>query len=336
MDNNESRTVGRRSRQKHRRSRHIWRWFVIIGLTSFIVLGGASAYIVYQIMTVTADNNEPLERGEKSEMREEAVDPGDDSISMLFLGVDSRDGDLSGRTDAMILATFNKEDDSVKMVSIPRDSLVHIPGRDSRDKISHAHAFGGTDLAVETVEQLFDIPVDYYTKMNFTAFIEIIDTLGGIEVDSPLAFTEMDSEDNHDAITIEEGEQVLDGEEALAYARMRKQDPAGDIGRGNRQQDIIEGVIERGTSFSTITQFGSVLDSIDRHMVTNLSFGNLLSLHNYAGSVGEIEQHTLDGTDLRLDYGYYFEIDEGALQELSGTLQNHLQMNEDVQNAEDE
>uniref|UniRef100_UPI0015C58CB5 LCP family glycopolymer transferase n=1 Tax=Staphylococcus aureus TaxID=1280 RepID=UPI0015C58CB5 len=123
--------------------------------------------------------------------------------------------------------------------------------------------------------------------------------------------------------------QELDGEEALAYARMRKQDPTGDIGRGERHQDIIQGVIEKGTSFSSITQFGSVLDSIDRHMVTNLSFGNLLSLHNYAGSVGDIEQHTLDGEDLELDYGYYYEIDEGSLQEISGILQNHIEMNEE-------
>ena len=160
-----------RMRRRKRRQRRIFRIFMLIGLLSFVVLGGAIGYFAWKLTDVAADTQETLERGEKSELREVAVDPKEDNISVLFLGVDNRDGELDGLSDAMLLATFNKQEHSVKLTSIPRDSLVTIPGR-GEDKITHAHAYGGTDLAVRTVEELFNIPVDYFVKLNFEAFID--------------------------------------------------------------------------------------------------------------------------------------------------------------------
>ena len=128
-----------------------------------------------------------------------AVDPKEDSVSILIMGVDDSKernfGDAT-RTDALILATFNVNDKSVKMVSIPRDSYVYIPEEKKKDKITHAHAFGGTEATIETVEELFDIPVDYFFKVNFNAFIDVVDALGGITVDVPITFTEQDSNDS--------------------------------------------------------------------------------------------------------------------------------------------
>ncbi|MBU8905977.1 LCP family glycopolymer transferase [Desertibacillus haloalkaliphilus] len=313
-----------RLERKKRRLRRILKTFVVIGVLSFIILGGAAGYFVFKLADVTSGANQELERGDKSEMRQEAVSPSKDNISVLFLGVDDRDGDLSGRTDAMILATFNKEESSIKMTSIPRDTRVEIPGRSNKDKINHAHAFGGLDLAVETVESLFDIPVDYYVKLNFQAFIEIVDALDGVEVDVPFGFTEMDSYDNFDAITIEEGLQTLDGEEALAYARMRKSDPRGDIGRGERQQQIIKGIINKGASLSSISSYGDVLDSIENHISMNLSFGNLISLHNYAGALNEIESLSIEGSDRRIGGIYYYDPHDESIRELSNEFRNHL------------
>ena len=99
------------------------------------------------------------------ERRIAAVDPKKDSISILIMGVDDsniRDFGEATRTDALILATFNVKDKSVKMVSIPRDSYVYIPEKEKKDKITHAHVYGGTEGTIETVEELFDIPVDYF------------------------------------------------------------------------------------------------------------------------------------------------------------------------------
>ncbi|MFB4165202.1 LCP family protein [Alteribacillus sp. JSM 102045] len=314
-----------RLRRRKRRKRRIIKTFMLIGLLSFLLLGGALGYFAWKLSDVAADTQETLDRGEKSERREAAVDPKQDNISVLFLGVDDRSGELEGRTDAMILATFNKEEESVKMTSIPRDSLVNIPQR-GEDKITHAHAFGGTDLAIQTVEELFDIPVDYYVKLNFDAFIEIINALDGVEVDVPFAFTEQDSEGNHDAIALEEGTQMLDGEEALAYARMRKQDPRGDIGRGERQQEIVEALIRRSASISSLRNYDDVLASLERHMKMNFSFGNLVSLHRYATSIGDIERLQLGGQNLNLDSGYYYQLNEESIQQISQELKAHLEI----------
>ncbi|GAE28410.1 cell envelope-associated transcriptional attenuator LytR-CpsA-Psr [Halalkalibacter wakoensis JCM 9140] len=317
-----------RVNKRKRRSKKALRIAVLIAVMMFLGTGGALAYFVYTLSDVTANSQQELDRGEKSEKREEAVDPGKDNISVLFLGVDDRDGDLRGRTDAMLLATFNREESSIKILSIPRDSLVDIPGRANRDKINHAHAFGGLDLAVSTVEGFLDVPVDYYVKLNFEAFVEIIDALGGVEVEVPFTFSEQDSTGAHGAITLYEGTHELSGEEALAFVRMRKNDPRGDIGRGERQQEVIEAIIRKGASFSSITRYNQVLDSVDEHMTTNLSFGNIIAFHSYATSLNDIESINLEGVDTRISGVYYYDIKEESRLAISHTLRQHLGLTE--------
>ena len=147
-------------------------------------------YLFTKASDVAADSQEELSRGEQSQRRIAAVDPTKDSISILIMGVDESntrdDFGEATRTDALILATFNVKDKSVKMVSIPRDSYVYIPEKEKKDKITHAHVYGGTEATIETVEELFDIPVDYFFKLNFNAFIDVVDALGGIMVDVPI------------------------------------------------------------------------------------------------------------------------------------------------------
>ncbi len=304
--------------------KRFFRTLMLLGILSLLTFGGVAGYFVYKLANVSTETQVELDRGVKSEKREEIVKPGKDNISILFLGVDDRDGNLEGRTDAMILATFNKEHGSVKLLNIPRDSLVEIPGRRNRDKINHAHAFGGLDLAVETVENLFDIPVDYYVKLNFKAFIEIVDALGGVEVEVPFTFTEMDSNDQQGAITLNEGTQLLNGEEALAFARMRKKDPRGDLGRGERQQEVLKAIITKGASLSSITSYNDVMNSIEDHMTTNLSFGNMLALHSYSSALSNIESLRLEGSDARINGGYYYELNPESVRELSATFRVHL------------
>lgn len=315
--------------RKERRRKSTFKRFMkttLLVFTLLILLGGGTVtYMAMQLNQATSSAQLDLERGDRSEIREEPVNPGQDSISILFLGLDDRTGELTGRSDAILLATFNADERSVKMLSIPRDSYVEIPGR-GMDKINHAHAYGGIDLAVDTVENLLDIPVDYFTTLNFIAFMEIVDTLGGVEVDVPFSFTEMDSEDNQGAIHIEEGIQTLDGEEALAYARMRKSDPQGDIGRGDRQKDLLESMIREAASFSTITRFGSLMDSLETHMKTNLGFGNIVSMHNYATGMGSIEQLSIEGSNSMINGVFYYDLHDESLNETRGTLHDHLQL----------
>src|SRR5690625_4586129 len=160
------------------------------------------------------------------------------------MGVDSsdkRENAASARTDTLMLATLNKDAKSVKLISIPRDSYVYIPEVGYEDKINHAHAFGGTRSTIDTVENLLDIPVDYYVKVNFNAFVDVVDAIGGIDVEVPYEFKESNSKDKRDSIHLMPGEQTLDGEEALALARTRKQDT--DVMRGQRQLEIVDAMV---------------------------------------------------------------------------------------------
>ncbi|RKL68300.1 transcriptional regulator [Salipaludibacillus neizhouensis] len=302
---------------------------LITFLALFILVGGALAYGIYKISGVTSSAQLDLERGDMSEYRDAAVDPIEDPVSILFLGLDSRDGDLSGRTDAMVLATFNPEEETIEMVNIPRDSYVEIVGRGTFDKINHAHAFGGLDMTLDTVENMFDIPVDYFVSLNFDAFIEIIDALDGIEVDAPMAITDTDNA-TYGTISIEEGLQTLNGEEALAYVRMRKQDPRGDLGRGDRQKEVIGSVIQKAASFSSITRFGPLLDSFEGNLNTNISFSSMLGMHSYANELANIESHSLTGQDITENGIYYFQLDDAVLQEVSDSFKVHLGLQEET------
>ncbi|WP_280770596.1 LCP family protein [Salipaludibacillus daqingensis] len=297
--------------------------FTLLGV--LLIAGGVAAYMIYQISSATSGSQEELDRGDKSEFREVAVDPVNDPISVLFLGLDSREDDLSGRTDAMILATFNPDEKTIKMLSIPRDSYVDIPGRQNKDKINHAHAFGGVNMTIDTVENLFDIPVDYVVSLNFTAFMEIVDTIGGVEVDVPMPISDTDNA-TYGTIEIDEGIQTLNGEEALAYARMRKQDPRGDLGRGDRQKDVIEAIIKQSANFRTITRFGSLMDSLERNLSTNLSFGNMVSMHSYAGELDNIESLSLEGEDSTIEGVYYYQLYDESVNDISDTFRDHLEI----------
>lgn len=323
-------TKTRAEYKEERRKKSSFKRFAKTTLLVFILLillgGGTVAYMAMQLSNVTSSAQVELERGDRSEIRESPVSPGRDSVSVLFLGLDDRTGELSGRSDAIMLGTFNSNDQSVKLLNIPRDSYVNIPGR-GMDKVNHAHAYGGIDLTIQTIEDLMDVPVDYFVTLNFIAFMEIVDTLDGVEVDVPFAFTEMDSSDNKNVIEINEGIQTLDGEEALAYARMRKSDPQGDIGRGERQKQLMESIMREAAGFSTITRFNSLMNSLDNHMTTNLSFNNIVSMHGYARNLGDIDQLSIDGHNTRIDGVSYYELDDHSKSEAIETIQEHLQIN---------
>ncbi|WP_370458162.1 LCP family protein [Bacillus sp. AR18-7] len=131
-----------------------------------------------------------------------------------------------------------------------------------------AHAFGGVDATIDTVENFLDIPIDYYVKFNFDSFLNLIDTIGGIDVDVPITFIEQDSQDQVDAIHVEKGYQHLNGEQALALARTRHID--NDFMRGKRQQLVIEAIGKKLLSMNSLSKFNSIIDKVSPHM-SNLS-----------------------------------------------------------------
>ncbi|MCH1625087.1 LCP family protein [Ferdinandcohnia quinoae] len=319
--------------KKRNRRKRLIKFILVPILIVLLGVGAYGAYLVNKASNAAANSNTELDRGIKSEKRVAPVDPKHDNISILIMGVDDSEkrkseyGD-SVRTDALILATLNEKQKSVHMVSIPRDSLVYDPMRDRNDKINHAHAFNGVDGTIATVEELFDVPVDYFMKLNFDAFIEVVEALDGIEVEVPVTFSEQNSKDKKNAIHLEKGLQKLNGEEALALARTRKID--SDIERGKRQQLVVKAIIDKAISVGSITKYGEVIDALGNNISTNMKFGEMVSLYDYAasGKKLQIESHVLEGEDLWTDHGYYYEVNEEKLEELSEVLKEHLALSE--------
>lgn len=304
--------------------------FIILPI---LILGFSTAafgtHLYGQFKKTMSDSYEKIQGRDKSPVRDEAIKIEKDHFSILFIGVDDsekRGFGESSRSDALMLATVNQNDHTAKLLSIPRDSYVYIPEVGYETKINHAHAYGGPKATIEAVEGLLDIPVDYYVRVNFQAFIEIIDALGGIEVDVPFEITEQDSEDRAGAIHLEPGLQNLNGEEALAFARTRHVD--NDIERGKRQQQVIKAVLDKATSVKTLTKFGDVFEAIGSNMKTNLTFDEMKYLAEFAiKDPITIDSLTLAGEDTTINGIYYYKPDEVALEELKTELQTHLELN---------
>ncbi|WP_108668989.1 LCP family protein [Peribacillus acanthi] len=323
------RTQSRITQKKKKKRKKL----LILVLTPILLLiAGATTYgafLMKKAESVVEQSYEPLKKV-KSEKREVVVNPKNDNTSILFIGIDdsgSRNYSESARSDALMLATFNEEDKSIKLLSIPRDSYVYIPDKGNRDKINHAHAIGGPDATIETVEELLDIPVDYYVRMNFYAFIDVVDALDGIEVEVPYNLSEKDTEDNRGAIRLQKGLQTLNGEEALALARTRKKD--NDMERGKRQQEILKAIIKKGASVNALTKYTDVIEAVGDNMKTNLKFSEMKAFVGYAASTSGLDIETLQlaGTDSKIGGVYYYQLDEEALEQTKAILKTHLDLN---------
>ena len=311
---------------KKRSKRKSVKWFILIPL--LLLIFGGVGYGSFLYNKAKAVVNDAYAGIDKSDRRDKEVDPSQDNISVLIMGVDGSDmrkaqyGEAV-RTDALLLATINKKDQSVKLVSIPRDSRVYIPSRKKMDKITHAHVFGGVESTRDTVEKFLNVPIDYYVKFNFESFVEIVDALGGIDVDVPVTFTEQDSKDQAGMIHLEKGYQHLNGEQALALARTRKID--SDEMRGQRQQLVIEAIAKKALSVQSIGKLSSILDAVDDNMQTNLTFDDMLSItRNMTGTDLQMEKLQIEGTDKRIGGIYYYIPNEKSVQDISEQLNEHL------------
>ncbi|MEY2193009.1 LCP family protein [Neobacillus sp. BF23-41] len=317
--NNNKGKVKKRLRLRRKR---ILLWIV---MPILLLIIGATAYggfLYNKAESVMNKSYKPIERDTKAKANVKL-----ENTSILFIGVDDsekRKSNGRSRSDALMLATFNKKEKSIKLLSIPRDSYVHIPEKDIYTKITHAHAYGGVKLTLETVEELLDVPVDYYVKMNFNAFIDVINALDGVKVDVPFTFSEQDSQDHAKAITLKKGVQELDGEQALAFARTRKMD--SDIQRGQRQQQIFKAILSKGSSIKSISNYTDVMEAVGKNMSTDLTFDQMKSFISYiqAGSGIDVESLSLKGSDSYIDRVYYYQLDETALEDTKSTLKTHL------------
>lgn len=318
----QSRSEMRKPSKKPKKKRKGLKIFLIIILVLFIALG----LFVWKIYSDVAGTTEKIHKDvETEEVRESSIDISKkEPFSILMLGVDT--GDLGrteqGRSDTMMVMTVNPTTNKATMVSIPRDTRTEIVGHGTTDKINHAYAFGGTAMSVNTVQSMLDIPIDYYVEVNMKGLQDIVDAVGGVQVTSPLTFS-------YEGYNFTEGESTsLDGKTALAYSRMRYEDPNGDYGRQERQRQVIQATLEKVASLSTISNYQNILGSLENNMQTNLEFNDMVKIfNNYRSAAGNIEQVQLEAEGTTIDGIYYGIVSDQEMSRVSGLLKEQLELN---------
>lgn len=291
--------------------------WLLLAFASVFILGSLYMVALFPKATSTLDEiHEPLTRQASAKRPEKVVLEEKEPLSVLLLGVDEREDD-KGRSDTMVVLTVNPADQSIKMVSIPRDAYTEIAGLSRHDKINHAFAFGGAEMSLETVENLLDIPIDYVMQINMEGFKDIIDALGGIHVMNDFAFDGFN-----------EGEILLSGDEALEYVRMRKEDPDGDFGRQNRQKQVLKNILAKTASPNTLFNYSKILDVLGDNVKTNMSFSEMMDVQsNYRSAIKSVEQINFEqGSGEMINGIWYYMMDDNELGDVKSLLKEHLEM----------
>lgn len=195
-------------------------------------------------------------------------------ITLYISGIDTR-GALTAksRNDVNIIATLNTKTKQVLLLSTPRDYYVPLSiSGGVPDKLTHAGIYG-VEVSMDTLEMLYDINIDYYFRVNFGGFINIINALGGVEVYSDYSFT-----GSHNGKYYSEGYNYMTGEDALAFARERYAFSEGDRQRGKNQMHVIEGVIKKALSPDLLMNYASVLDGVQGSFETNVPYDVMAEL----------------------------------------------------------
>ncbi|MDD3867371.1 MAG: LCP family protein [Eubacteriales bacterium] len=253
-----------------RKRRRIPGWLIAIAIIIIILLliyGGILLFLGKMERAPIATDDDSLGISD---------DVGDkDIFTVAVFGIDSTDG-VKGRSDAIMLLTLDEKNDKIKITSIVRDSYVDIPDR-GLDKINHAYAFGGPELAIRTINQNFDLDIRHYVTVNFSSMPKIIDAIGGVTI------TLTDTEAQHVSGISSGGTHILTGPQALQYARIRKID--SDFERSRRQRDVMESTINAAFDVP-VAQYPGMLSDIFPLLTTNLTSNRILSTGTKAVTSG--------------------------------------------------
>ncbi|GEB27125.1 transcriptional regulator [Enterococcus casseliflavus] len=298
-------------------------FLIIFTIVAVLVIGliGVAAKLYFDVSNSINETYQSVERDREDRLRENDVNLSQqESFSVLLMGIDT--GDLGrveqGRSDTIMVATISPQDNQTTVVSIARDTYVDIVGHGIKDKINHAYAFGGPAMSMNTVEKFLDIPIDHYVSINMAGFKDLVDAVGGIEVDNDLTF----SQGGYD---FKIGKTSLNGSQALAYSRMRYEDPNGDYGRQERQRKIIEGIMKKALSLDGISQYQNILSAVESNMKTDMSFNDMRTIAmNYRSAFQTIHQDQLQGNGFMQDGISYQRVEEDELTRIQHILKEQL------------
>ncbi len=243
--------------------------------------------------------------------------PGRTQLNVLLLGCD--DVEEVRRADTIMVLFLNPRLKRAALLSIPRDSRVQIPGH-GLDKINHAYAYGEADLAQQTVEQFLGITVDYYAQIGFDAFVEVLDELGGVDLD---VGQRMKTRTYYESIDLHKGYQHLDGREALQFVRYRDD---SDIERGKRQQQLLRALVDQKlnimNSHRLLAAGSKIIGQLNTDIDWYAAYDFLRVLPQIPAS--DIMIGTVPIGDTSINGVYYGEVREHDLRQLLGEMNDHL------------
>ena len=238
------------------------------------------------------------------------------------------------RSDVNLILTVNMNTHKILKTTTPRDSYVRIPdgGADQYDKLTHAGIYG-IETSVKTLENLYDIPINYYARLNFTSFVKLINALGGVTVYNDQAFTSLHGNYNFGVGNIN----LTSGEEALGFVRERYSLEHGDYDRGNNQLKVIQAVVEKLTSFQSVSNYSDVISTLQDSIQTNMPLNTMMSLVNEqldsgktfifssqevtgTGSTGQLTSYAMPNASL-----YMIQLDDASVAKASQAIKNVME-----------
>ncbi|WP_034528316.1 LCP family protein [Secundilactobacillus oryzae] len=301
-------------------------WSILFLLLILLVGGSAWAYHAYNDAKNTF--HQTYQAGSVNKLRNVSSQLQQGKpISILLLGTDT--GALGrsdvGRTDTIIVATVNAKREKVTLTSIPRDTPVNITesGSTYQEKINAAYTIGGANTAVKAVQDLLDVPIDFYALVNMGGLEKMVDAVGGVDVTPPLTF-------KYGKANVTKGKKVhLTGREALDYSRMRHSDPKGDYGRQTRQRQVIEKLILKAVSLGSVTRYKQILTSISGNMKTDLTFNDMLTIATkYGDASHHMKSQHLQGTGQMINGAAYEVPSNTELKKVSNSIRKALGIKE--------
>ena len=295
-----------------------WTIFFIVLAATLITVSGA--YIRARLAKV---ENAIHQEVETVNLREKEITD-NDSFSVLLLGIDNGAygrGTEVGRSDTMLVVTVNEKLGKTTIVSIPRDSYTEIVGYGTNDKINHAYAFGQEKMSINSVQNMLNIPIDYYVTVDMGGLMGVVDAVGGLDITPVLTFT-------YEGESFTEGvDRHVDGEAALRYARMRYDDPEGDMGRQKRQQYVIQKLVEKLLNITSVTRYEEILKTLENSVRTNFTLDKLLSVkNNYPKALKNFESDKISGSGTMIGGIYYFVVPEDERLRISNLLRENLEL----------
>lgn len=326
---------GLETRQQHRKSprkRRHWGLRILSVLLVLIVAaligGGIYIHKIYQQTGKSFNKMYTPPKGTASTKIQQGK-----PFSILFLGVDTgADGRIDrGNSDTLIVVTVNPKTRKTSMHSIPRDTLAEMIGDKKRNmqKLNAAYNLGKSTMAKKSVGHLLNVPIDYYVTMNMGGLKTIVNAVGGIDINAKMNV-------GFDGVWITKGKHHLNGTQALAYARMRYQDPKGDYGRQMRQQEVIKAVAKKLISPKGIGHYDDLLKALQPNVRTDINFNTLATAaFKYRHNASKITSEHLQGNSAWINGSSYQIAATNELNRVSSNIRKELGLKaEKVDNSE--